>query len=106
MRSIKKALRGVKVHCHEVAPFKKQRKNQNDTYKSFVNIGCYSRLLAVSCWRTKTLIVAKNRRTILPQRNILKSHNMRRTFYRSKKTKKSLKNITATGTIILNNGNI
>jgi len=54
----------------------------------------------------KTFIVAKNRRTIPPERNILKSHNMRRTFYRSKKTKKTLKNITATETIMLNDGKI
>jgi len=71
-----------------------------------VNIGCYSRLIAVSGWRKKRFIVGKNRRTILPKRNILKSHNMRRTFYRSKKTKKTLKNITATETIMLNNGKI
>jgi len=31
MRSIKKSLRGVKVHCHEVAPFKNQWKNRNNT---------------------------------------------------------------------------
>ena len=53
-----------------------------------------------------TFIDVKNRRTILPKRNILKSHNIRRTFYRSKKTKKSLKKITATETIMLNNGKI
>jgi len=33
-------------------------------------------------------------------------HNMRRTFYGSKKTKKSLKNITASETIMLKNGKI
>jgi len=71
-----------------------------------VNIGCNSRLIAVSFRRKKSFIVAKNRTTIPPERNILKSHNVRRTFYRSKKTKKSLKNITATKTIMLNNGNI
>jgi len=71
-----------------------------------MNIGCNSRLIAVSCGRKKTFIVAKNRRTIPSERNILKSHNVRRTFYRSKKTKKSLKNITATETIMLNNGKI
>jgi len=71
-----------------------------------MNIGCNSRLIAVSCGREKTLIVAKNRRTVPPKRNVLKSHNMRRTFYRCKKTKKSLKNITATETIMLNNGKI
>jgi len=65
-----------------------------------------SRVIAVSCWRKKTCIVVKDRRTVPPERNILKSHNMRRTFYRSKKTKKSLKNITATETIMLNNGKI
>jgi hypothetical protein len=71
-----------------------------------VNIGCNSRLIIVCCRRKKTFIVAKNRRTIPPKRNVLKSHNMRRTFYRGKKTKKSLKNITATETIMLNNGKI
>jgi len=71
-----------------------------------VNIGCNPRLITVRCWRKKTLIVAKNRRTVPPKRNILKSHDMRRAFYRSKKTKKSLKNITATETIMLNNGKI
>jgi len=54
----------------------------------------------------KTFIVAKNRRTIPPKRNVLKSDNVRRTFYRSIKTNKSLKNITATETIMLNNGKI
>jgi len=62
--------------------------------------------MAVSCWRKKTFIVAKTRRTIPPERNILKSHNVRRTLYRMKKTEKSLKNITATETIMLNNGKI
>jgi len=71
-----------------------------------VNIGCNPRLITVSCWRKKRFIVAKNRRTVPPKRNILKSHNIRRTFYRSKKTDKSLKNITATKAIILNNGKI
>jgi len=71
-----------------------------------VNISCYRGLIAVSFWRKKTFIVAKNSRTVPPKRNILKSQNMRRTFYRSKKTKKSLKNITATETIMLNNGKI
>jgi len=71
-----------------------------------VNIGCNSRLIAVSCWGKKTFIVAKNRRTVLPERNILKSHNIRRTFYQSKKTKKSLKNITANKTIMLKNGKV
>jgi len=69
-----------------------------------VNIGCNSRLIAVSCWRKKTFRVAKNRRTIPPERNILKSDNMRRTFYGSKTTKRNLKNITATETMMLNNG--
>jgi len=71
-----------------------------------MNIGGNSRLVALSCWREKTFIVAKKTRTVPPNRNVLKSHNMRRTFYRSKKTKKSLKNITATETIMLNNGKI
>jgi len=71
-----------------------------------MNIGGNSRLIAVSCWVKKTFIVAKNRRTIPPARNILKSHNMRRTFYGSKNTHKSLKSITATETIMLNNGKI
>jgi len=69
-------------------------------------MGCNSKLIAVSSWRKKTFIVAKNRRTIPPERNILQSHNMRRTFYRSKKTKRSLTNITATDRIMLNNGKI
>ena len=71
-----------------------------------MNIGCNPRLITVSCWRKKTFIVTNNRRTVPPKRNILKSHNMRRILYRSKKTKKSLKNITATETIMLNNGKI
>ena len=71
-----------------------------------MNIGCNTGLIAVSCGREKTFIVAKNRRTVPPETNILKSDNMRTTFYRSKKTKKSLKNITATETIMLNNGKI
>jgi len=71
-----------------------------------MNIGCHSRLIIVSFWGEKTFIVTKDRRTIPPKRNVLKSHNMRRTFYRGKKTKKSLKNITATETIMLNNGKI
>jgi len=54
----------------------------------------------------KTFIIAKNRRRMLPKRNILKSNDRRRTFYRSKKNKKSLKNITATETIMLNKGKI
>jgi len=51
----------------------------------------------------KTFIITKNRRTLLSKRNILKSNDKRRTFYRSKKKKKGLKNITATETIMLNN---
>jgi hypothetical protein len=31
MRVIKEALRGVKVHSHEVTPIKKQRKNRSNT---------------------------------------------------------------------------
>jgi len=71
-----------------------------------MNLGCNLRVITVSCGRKKAFIVAKNRRTVPPKRNVLKSHHMRRTFYRSKKTKKSLKNITATETIMLNNGKI
>jgi len=71
-----------------------------------MKISSNSRLIAVSCWRKKTFIVAKNRKTVPPERNILESHNMRRTFYRSKQTKETLKNITATETIVLNNGKI
>jgi len=71
-----------------------------------MNISCNSRLIVVSGGRKKTFIVAKKRRTVPPKRNVLKSHDMKRTFYRSKKTKKGLKNITATKTIMLNNGKI
>ena len=71
-----------------------------------MNIVCNPRLITVICWRKKTFIVAKNRRTVPPKRNVLKSHNMRRTFYRGKKTKKSFKNITASETIMQNNGKI
>jgi len=71
-----------------------------------MNIGCNSRLIAVNCRGKKTFIVVKNRRTILPKRNMLKSYNMRRTFYQSKKTKKSFKNITASETIMPNNEKI
>jgi len=73
-----------------------------------MNISCDLRLISIICRGKKTLIVAKNRRTILPERNILKSHNMRRTFYRCRKTKKRLKSITGpyTETIMLNNGKI
>jgi len=71
-----------------------------------VNISCNLRFITVSCGGKKTFIVAKNRRTILPKRKVLKGDNMRRTFNLGKKTKKILKNITATKTILLNDGNI
>jgi len=71
-----------------------------------MNISCHSGFIAVSWRGKKTYIVAKNRRTVPPESNILKSDNMRRTFYQSKKTKNTLKNITATETIMLNNGKI
>jgi len=48
--------------------------------------------------------MVKNRRRLLPEWNILKSNNMGGTFYPRKKTKKSLKNITPTETIMLKNG--
>jgi len=71
-----------------------------------MNINSNTRLVAIGRRRKKTFIVAKNRRRIFPNWNILKSNNIGRTFYRSKKTKKSLKNITATEAIMLNNGKI
>jgi len=71
-----------------------------------LKISRYTRLITISGRGKKTVIVAKNRRTILPERNILKGHTMRRTFYRRKKTKQSLKNMTATEAIMLNNGKI
>jgi len=71
-----------------------------------MNICCHTRFITVRSRGKKTFIVTKNRRTILPKRNILESHNMRGTFYQRKKTKKSLKNITASKTIMHNNGKI
>ena len=69
-------------------------------------INSNTRFVAIGCGRKKRFINAEYRRRILPKRNILKSNNIRRKFYGSKKTKKSLKNITATETIMLNNGKI
>jgi len=68
-----------------------------------VNINSNTRFLAIGRRRKKTFIIEKKRRRILPKWNSLKSNNMGRTFYRSKKTKTSLKNITATEAIMLNN---
>jgi len=68
-----------------------------------VNINNNRRLKPLHCGRKEILIIAKNRRGILQKCNILKGNNMRRTFYRCKRTKRSLKKITTTEIIMLNN---
>ena len=106
MGSIKQALRGVKVHCHKVAPIKKHRKYRKNIQKPLVHVHHHSRFINITSRRKKTFIVPKNRRKISLKRNILKSNNMRRIIYRGKKTKQSLKNITAAEAIMLYNKEI
>jgi len=71
-----------------------------------MNINSNTGFVTIGRRRKKTFIITKNRRRIPPKWNILESNNMRGTFYSSKKTKMSLKNITATEAIMMNNGKI
>jgi len=55
---------------------KKQRKKRNNIHKPLMDINSEARFVRVGCGGKKTFIIAKNRRRVLPKRNILECNNI------------------------------